>query len=105
MEALRKTVRLFSVVLSARRRGNGHKLKHKEFHLNHTSPPSFSSKVDETLEQVGQSGCRVFILADFQNLTGDNPGQPVLVDPVLRRGDWKNDSQRLLSKFSYSMIV
>lgn len=69
--------------------GNRHQLKHNEFHLNNCPPPSFSSKVGQTPEQVAQGCCRVCVPEDIQNSTGDSPEQSVPLDPVLIRGNWK----------------
>ena len=41
---------------------------------------------DQTLEQITQRGCGVFILGDIQNPAGHSPEQPALADPVLSRG-------------------
>lgn len=35
--------------------------------------------------QISQRGCGVFVFQVIQNLTGHDPEQPPLADPVLRR--------------------
>ena len=40
----------------------------------------------QTLEQVTQAGCRVFILGGIQNSAGQCPEQPTVVDIALSRG-------------------
>lgn len=69
-------VRFFSVVSSEVTRVNRYILKYKYIH-----------KGDQTLEEVAQRGGAVFILGDIciQNLIGQRPEQPILIDPALRR--------------------
>ncbi|KAK4810883.1 hypothetical protein QYF61_013291 [Mycteria americana] len=58
--------RLFSVVPSGRTRGNGHKVKHRRFHLN-IRKHFFTVEVTEHWAQVAQRGCGVSLLGDIQN--------------------------------------
>ena len=70
---------LFSTVPTDRTRGDGHKLKYMKFHLTQEYP---FFTVRESLEQVAQRGCGVFLPGDTQNRTTHSPGRPVLADPA-----------------------
>ncbi|GAB0210251.1 mitochondrial enolase superfamily member 1 [Grus japonensis] len=75
--------RLFSVVLSGRRRGNRHKLEHRKFHRNMRK--NFFEG-DQALEQAAQRGCGVSFSGDIHNPPGRNPVQHALSDPALAGG-------------------
>lgn len=72
---MKNKARLFSVILSEKTRGNGHKthdipFQHKKTHFSLLRWPNTSI------------GCGLSILEDYQNLTGQSAGQPALDDPV-----------------------
>lgn len=69
--------RIISVILSDRR-GNRHRWKYRNFH--------FLLGNGQTLKQIAQRGCGVFMLRDIQNPDGHNPEQPAPADPALSRG-------------------
>lgn len=69
--------RLFSVVPSERARCKGHKLKYRKYPLNVTESFFFffSCEDGQTLKQVAQRLCEVFILKDIQDSTGNSSKQ------------------------------
>jgi len=69
----RDGARLFSVVP-----GNGHKLKHRKFHLNTWK----NSEGDRALEQAAQRGFRISFFGNIQNQPGCGSVQPDLCDPA-----------------------
>jgi len=71
------------VVPSNRTTANGHKLKHKKFHLN-TRKNFFPLRVME--HQPAQRGCGVSFSGDIQNPPGQGLVQPALGDPALAWG-------------------
>lgn len=72
--------RHFSVALIDRTRGNGYSLEGMKLHLNKRKTFFFYCEGDQTLEKVSQGGCTLSVSGDTQNLTGQGPGQAVLVD-------------------------
>lgn len=48
--------------------------------------PFFLLGNGQTLKQIAQRGCGVFVLRDIPNPDGHNSGQPALADPALSRG-------------------
>jgi len=65
-------------------RGNGHKLKHRKFHLKHEEELYLEG--DRALEQVAQGGCGFSFSGDIQNLPRRGPVQPAVGDPALAGG-------------------
>jgi len=59
-------------------KGQWQKLKHMEDHINIRKLLCYVGH--QKLEQVAWEGDGVSINGDIQNLTGHDPGQPVLVD-------------------------
>lgn len=72
----------FSVLPSNKLSHNGHKLKHRNFHLN-VEKHLYCENVRE-LEQA--AGCRFSFPRDTQNLPGQNPMQPGVGEPTLAQG-------------------
>jgi len=66
---------------SDRTRGNGHKLKQRNFLLNRRK----KSEGDRALEQAAQRVCGVSS-GDIQNPPGRGPVQPAVGDPALAGG-------------------
>lgn len=64
--------KLFSVVPSARRRGNVHKLKQWGFPLTY----KLRSDGNGALAQVARRGCGASIAGDIQKQPGHGPGVP-----------------------------
>jgi len=80
--------RLFLVV-SSERRGNGHKLKYRKFHIDLRKNFSYCED-GRTLEKVARRSGGLSILGDTQNTTGEGPEQPAQVDQALNsRLDWR----------------
>jgi len=75
--------RLFSVVPSNRTRDNGHKLKHKKFHLNMRNNFFEGGRA---LAQAAQRCCGVSFSGGIQNPPGCGPVQPALGHPALAGG-------------------
>jgi len=70
--------RLFSEFNNDRTKANGQKLKYKKCHLN-MRKKLFYCEGGQSLEEVLQRDCGVFILEDSQYVTGHGPKQLVLV--------------------------
>jgi len=68
------------VVLSARTRGSGHKLKHRRFPLN--IKKHFYCEGGQALAEVAQRSCGISILGGVQKAPGHGPGQPAVGDPA-----------------------
>lgn len=62
--------RFFPGLPSKRRKGNGHKLEHRKFHLNITK----ICKGDWTLEHIPWRGCVVSVFRDIQTPAGHGLG-------------------------------
>lgn len=80
MENIEGGNKLFSVVVSDRARGNGHKPKHKKWR-------GYVFTVSENSLLSAGTGCsgtchRVLILGDIQNPTEHVPEQAALADPI-----------------------
>jgi len=67
-------VRLFSVVLRARKRENGHKVAQRLFLLNIRKHSCCAG--DQALEQVALSDCGVSTSSELQKSSGHSHGQP-----------------------------
>lgn len=76
-------IRLVSVMPSNRTTDRGHKLKHREFHLNMRK--NFTLRAIEHWNRL-PSGCEVSFSGDIQNLPGCNPVQPVTGEPAVAVG-------------------
>ena len=83
--------RLFSVLPTARIRGNGHQLEHRRFLLNWA------------LVQVAQKVCGVFVLGDLQKPSGHGP-RPPTVGVLLEQGLKQMDPE-VPSNLSHSVIL
>lgn len=90
----------FSVVPSNKISCNGHKLKHRKFHLNVKKKISteIESESVKALEQG--AGCRFSFSRDIQNLPGQNPVQPGVGEPALAQGLEVVDLQ-IISPFQF----
>ena len=67
-------------------RGNGHKLKHKKFHLKMRNN-FFTLRVTEHWSRLVQRRCGISFSGDIQNPPGQGPVQPALDEPALV-GSW-----------------
>lgn len=91
------------VVSNNKIRSSEHKLKYRKFHENiagggtHQNPTRlFYCECGQTLKRVAQRCCKISILDNMQNLTGNSPGQRALADPVLSTGVRLDDLLRFL---------
>lgn len=76
------------LVVSSERKGSGHKLKYRKFHIDIWKNFSYSED-GQTLGKVAHRGGGLSTLGDTQNTTGQGSKQPAGVDPALSRGlDW-----------------
>lgn len=73
--------RLFSVELSDKTRGNGHKLKKMKFHQK-TRKHFFTVRVVKQLEYIAKRGCGVTFCGDTQNPTRRRLGHIALSNPA-----------------------
>jgi len=73
--------RLFSVVASARTRGNGHTLKHRRFPLN-IRKRFFTVRVTEYRHKLPREVVGVSLFGNIQKLCGHSPRQPALGGPA-----------------------
>ena len=83
--------RLFSIVPNNRRRGNGHKLEHRKFHLN-MRKKFLSCEGARAVEQAAQSGCGVSFPGAIQNPPGCVPVPPAQaggLDKMISRGPFQ----------------
>jgi len=77
--------KLFSVVPSDRTRGNGHKLKHRKFHLN-IRKNFFILRVTEPWNRLPRQVVEFPSLEIMKNLPGQGPVQPAVGDPASAGG-------------------
>lgn len=75
--------RLFSELLSEKRGGNGHKLKHRKVHLTKKKTP-FCCEGSQVVEQVAKRGCGVSVM-EIKHLTGEGLEQSALADSALSK--------------------
>lgn len=68
------------MLLSAKARDSGQKVKHRSFHLNIRK--HFCVVRVAALAWVGQRGCGSFLLGDGQKLHGCNPEKDALDGPA-----------------------
>ena len=77
--------RLFSVVPSDRTRGNGHKLQHRQFHLN-MRKNFFTLRVTEPWHRLPREAVESPSLETFKTHLDMNSVQPALGEPALAGG-------------------